>query len=751
MIKYFFNDLGIGMRLRISFIIVLLAILIISFLGQFNFNRAVSLSRQTYEVVTVPMGSLVELSLAYGNVRASVREFVYSATDADHRAYEQQAINSSLSTLNSTLDSYIATLQSNPSADAENLETSRALRSALTDYSNVINNKLIPLALDNQTDIVFNIISTELSQHNKIIGAHIETLMDINILHAQHDANTMSSMASLSSFTQIGILIAVILFGLFLVRLLIAGIVVPLSTITLATTELAKGNLNINTNSNSKDELGVLSRNFMTLTSSINDIIVSMDEMAHQHTLGDIEHFIEVTRFQGSFRTVVEGVNDMVDSHIRVKKNAMGCVEAIGKGDFSATIDQLPGKKAFINGVLNNLSTNIKGINLEISDLINTASAGNLSKRIDVNKYSGDWAKLMSDLNNFINTVVTPINEVSGVVSEMSKGNLSARMSGDYNGDFLALKENINSTLGNINSYINEISGVLGELSNKNFNQSVSREYVGDFGAIKIALNGIITQLNTVMGRISTATSHIDAGSKSISESSMNLAEGASQQSAALSNLTDIVSEINEKTKISAENAKVADKLSAQSKENADIGSKEMKNMLNAMENIKDSSNNINNIIKVIEDIAFQTNLLALNAAVESARAGVHGKGFAVVAEEVRTLAARSSTAAKETAELINDSLQRVSEGTMIATSTSEALEKIVSNVSHVSGIISDISISSDKQAESISQINTGLGKISDVVQNTNATSEENAAAAEQFSVQSDLLSTMLSEFVLKR
>ncbi|MDR0671919.1 MAG: methyl-accepting chemotaxis protein, partial [Oscillospiraceae bacterium] len=264
------------------------------------------------------------------------------------------------------------------------------------------------------------------------------------------------------------------------------------------------------------------------------------------------------------------------------------------------------------------------------------------------------------------------------------------------------------------------------------------------------ALKAMVVNLNEMFSEIQSASAQVSTGSKQIADGAQALAQGATEQAAAVEQLSSSIGEIAHKTKENADMAARAARLSENIRSSAEKGAGQMDQMMEAVREINESSQSINKVIKVIDDIAFQTNILALNAAVEAARAGQYGKGFAVVAEEVRSLAAKSAEAAKDTGALIEDSIEKAVLGAKIADETAASLTEIVAGINESTAIVGDIAKSSEEQSLAIQQINTGIDQVAQVVQQNSATAEESAASSEEMSGQSNMLSTLVSQFKLK-
>lgn len=256
-------------------------------------------------------------------------------------------------------------------------------------------------------------------------------------------------------------------------------------------------------------------------------------------------------------------------------------------------------------------------------------------------------------------------------------------------------------------------------------------------------------QLEMLLNQIEQICPVLFSGAEQVASSSQGLAQGATEQAAAVEQLAASVSTISGQINENAENAQKADDMAIKATTSIQSSNQQMGELVKSMNAMESKSHEISKIIKTIEDIAFQTNILALNAAVEAARAGAAGKGFAVVADEVRNLAAKSAEAAKSTTALIEDSVSSIADGVRLAGIANKELNNAVRNVILTTELITQISKATGDQAHAVSQVTVGVDQISSVVQTNSATSEETAAASEDLSSQANRLRQLTERFTV--
>lgn len=315
--------------------------------------------------------------------------------------------------------------------------------------------------------------------------------------------------------------------------------------------------------------------------------------------------------------------------------------------------------------------------------------------------------------------------------------------------NFRKIHRSLMSSTSTIKDYIDDIAHTLKALANKNLTVEITKNYLGNFSSLKESINYITYQFNTILSEINAASELVEGEADQVASSSQSLSQGASQQANTVKEIAEEIISISKQTQDNSDSANKANELSVIAKKDAEVGKDQMHTMLSAMNEIKLSSQNISKIIKVIDEIAFQTNILALNAAVEAAHAQEHGKGFSVVAQEVRNLAQKSADAAKETTQLIDNSIQKVNEGYAIAKDTSNSLDKIAEGVSDVSTLVANIANDSNRQTEAIDEINKGIHQISTVTQVNTSTAQKSASTSQEMAAQSQVLKGLIQEFKL--
>jgi methyl-accepting chemotaxis protein len=269
----------------------------------------------------------------------------------------------------------------------------------------------------------------------------------------------------------------------------------------------------------------------------------------------------------------------------------------------------------------------------------------------------------------------------------------------------------------------------------------------GFFEAMSRGVNQLADNMAEVVAKVKHVAAQVRQGAEEISVGSANLSQRTEQQSSSLEETASSMEEMTTTVKQNADNASQASQLAMAARDQADKGGAVVSQAVRAMAEINDSSKKIADIIGVIDDIAFQTNLLALNAAVEAARAGEQGRGFAVVASEVRNLAGRSATAAKEIKGLIQDSVRKVEDGSVLVTQSGQTLDKIVTSVKKVSDIVTEIAAASREQSSGIEQVNRAVIQMDELTQQNAALVEQATAASQSMAEQVRGLNDMLARY----
>jgi len=347
----------------------------------------------------------------------------------------------------------------------------------------------------------------------------------------------------------------------------------------------------------------------------------------------------------------------------------------------------------------------------------------------------------------FRNSIVRPLASVVAMARDLRNGRVAARVEvGRRRDEFRDMADALN---GFADSLEHEVVDYLQKLAAGDLSGTITPAGTDD--RLRQALIKVGQDLDELLRTLQTTGLNLGENTEKTREISQSLSRQAAEQAASLEEIGASLGQVADQVQTNAGSAERANRLSDRVQEKVEAGNAKMENLVAAMEKISASGQDVSRIIKVIDEIAFQTNLLALNAAVEAARAGQHGKGFAVVAEEVRNLAARSARAAKETAELIENSVALTTRGRELAGDTASGLAEVVAGVTEVSDILEEIARASGEQSTAIAQINDGLAQIDHLTQRGVCEAEASSEAVQKLSDMAADLKNLLQRFRLRR
>ena len=291
--------------------------------------------------------------------------------------------------------------------------------------------------------------------------------------------------------------------------------------------------------------------------------------------------------------------------------------------------------------------------------------------------------------------------------------------------------------------------GITERISQGDLTQEVTVRNNNEIGRMLSAIRDMSESLRGIVGQVHTDSDAIASATTQIAAGNLDLSSRTEQQAASLEETASSVEEMTQTVRMNTEKATQANTLANDASRIATEAGSVVSDVVDTMTVINESSHRIVDIISVIDGIAFQTNILALNAAVEAARAGEQGRGFAVVATEVRSLAQRSATAAREIKELIDDSVEKTEHGSMLVNRAGEIMSRVVNSIQEVNALMGEITTASHEQADGIEQINIAVTQMDEATQQNAALMEEAAAAAQTLSENAENLKRMVGIFQL--
>ncbi|WDJ00245.1 MCP four helix bundle domain-containing protein [Xanthomonas campestris] len=734
------NNLKLMPRLMLAFGIVLLIMLI---QGIIAYSGLASLNDVTRELAGNTMSSVREagdLRGMLGEYRNASYQNLVRASDSVKQEARTRAKNLQVE-IDKTIKTYPQLIEGPEQKKLFNTFV-EDWKKASASYASV--NEMLELNLPD--DAVDTFVGETRTLHNKAKDSLAALIAEDNRMAQAAKAKAESVHATSVTLTVLVVLIGVA-GGLGLAFLFARAIVRSMRGAVATASEIAGGKLDGQINVQGQDEVGELMRAMQRMQRDLRERIERDQQVANENLririaldksstglfITDTERKLiyandsfkkTVAHYEGSIRLASSDfdASKVIGQHVSylglsdaTLRKAMAALdrdgtttfeERFGEAVFAQTVTTIQDEDGqWVGDVCEWRDRTIEvQVEDEVARIVRAAAAGDMTGRVDTDGKQGFFLQLAQQLNGLLDANAASIEQISALLSALSRGDLTVRMQGEFKGVFAQMRDDANATA---------------------------------------------TQLADIVGRIKLSSTAINASAGEIASGNQDLSQRTEQQAANLEETAASMEELTSTVRQNAESARQANQLAIGATGVASQGGEVVSQVVNTMSGIEASSKKIADIISVIDGIAFQTNILALNAAVEAARAGEQGRGFAVVASEVRTLAQRSAGAAKEIKGLIDDSVHKVAEGSALVRKAGSTMAEIVASVQRVTDIMGEISAASQEQSAGIEQVNQTITQMDETTQQNAALVEEATAAARSMEEQAGHLAEAVSVFKL--
>ncbi|MET7141661.1 methyl-accepting chemotaxis protein [Xanthomonas sp. PPL139] len=693
----FLQRYNVGMRLSAAFGLLILLSVVLVIIGLSGMSEA----RKHLDMIVLDRMAKIEFSNQMLDANSSVLVALSTYTTSTNAAMRQEALD----TFKRQRERY-----AEARAKMDTLSSTAAGRAIRADMdakraaAKTINDAIVALGEKGDTAQAVEMLNQQALPATLAWQAKIREFAGRQKSQAAAGYQAALEAMHRSRMLLIGGTVLALVLSALLALTITRSLTAPLGLATRTAEAIANGAMDNAVRTEARDETGRLLNAMGRMQQQLQAVLAAQAEMAQRHDAGQISYRMDESTFPGDYGRMVRDSNALAAAHIAVTERLAQIMGCYAIGDLSEDMDRLPGEKARLTETMDTVKHNLTAMNTEIKHLAGAAAAGDFSVRGDALRFQYDFRLMVDSLNQLMATADDNLQALSSLLQSIAAGDLTVRMHGEFQGVFATMRDDANATT---------------------------------------------EQLAAIVARIQTAAVSINAAASEIATGNDDLSRRTEQQAASLEETAASMEELTSTVKQNAEHARQANQLAAGAASVASQGGDVVGQVVQTMSGIEASSKKIADIISVIDGIAFQTNILALNAAVEAARAGEQGRGFAVVASEVRTLAQRSSHAAKEIKDLIDDSVGRVAEGSALVDQAGKTMQEIVTSVQRVTDIMGEIAAASQEQSAGIEQVNQTVMQMDETTQQNAALVEEATAAARSMEEQAGHLRDSVAVFKL--